>query len=78
MANNLWKEILSGYYSDPPGFCFYTFQMGFDGAPQLDKYGINLLHYSRGTNDVENVHKHYNTTFRYSAGIELGDCLLAE
>ena len=52
--------------------------MGSDGAPQLDKYGINLLHYSRGTNDVENVHKHYNTTFRYSAGIELGDCLLAE
>jgi len=24
-ANNLLKEILQGYYSDPPGFNFYTY-----------------------------------------------------
>jgi hypothetical protein len=77
-ANNLLKEILLGYYSDPPGFNFYRLRLGTDGKPTVDKYGLQLLHCNRGTNDVENGHKHYHTTFRYTAGIELGDCLLAE
>jgi hypothetical protein len=77
-ANNLLKEILLGFYSDPPGFDFYTLQLGEDGLPKTDKYGLQLLHCSRGTNDVENIHKHYATMFRYVTGIELGDCLLAE
>jgi predicted transport protein len=77
-ANNLLKEILLGFYSFPPGFDFYMLQLGEDGLPKTDKYGLQLLHCSRGTNDVENIHKHYATMFQYTTGIELGDCLLAE
>jgi hypothetical protein len=77
-ANNILKEILLGFYSDPPGFTFYQLQLDLCGTTKTDKYGLHLIHCSRGTNDVENIHKHYHTTFRYVAGIELGDCLLAE
>jgi hypothetical protein len=77
-ANNILKEILLGYYSDPPGVSFYRYQLNADGTPKVDKYGIKLIHCCCGTNDVENIHKHYHTIFRYTAGIELGDCLLAE
>ena len=77
-ANNLLKEILLGLYSDPPGFNFYHLEVDADGSPRTDKHGLQLLHCSRGTNDVENAHKNYNTTFRHIAGIEMGDCLLAE
>ena len=77
-ANNLLREILLGFYSDPPAFNFYRLRLGTDGGPVVDKYGLQLLHCNRGTNDVENGHKHYHTTFRYTAGIELGDGLLAE
>jgi hypothetical protein len=77
-AKSLLKEILLGYYSDPPGASFYRYQLSVDGMPKVDRHGINLIHCCRGTNDVENIHKHYHTIFRYTAGIELGDCLLAE
>jgi hypothetical protein len=73
---NLLTEILLGFYSDPPGIDFYMLHRGEDGLPKTNKYGLQLLHCSRGTNDVENIHKHYATMFRYATGIELGDCLL--
>jgi len=77
-ANNLLKEILPGHYSNPPGVNFYEFDLNDDGTPKVDKYGINLIHCSRGTNDVKNSHEHYHTIFRHVAGLELGDSLLTE
>jgi hypothetical protein len=77
-AKNILKDILLGYYSDPPGSNFYQYQLNADGMPKVDKYGIKLIRCCCGTNDVENIHKHYHTIFRYTAGIELGDFLLAE
>lgn len=77
-ANNVLKEIQRGYYSDPPGFNFYSFALDKDGNKKIDKFGIPLLRCSRGTNLVENVHKSYSSTFRAACGFELGDCMLAE
>jgi hypothetical protein len=77
-ANNILKEILLGFYSDPPGFDFYHFDIDNEGNPKTDKRGLSLLRCSRGTNDVENAHKHYATMFRHITGIELGDSILAE
>jgi len=77
-AKNLLKEILLGYYSDPPGFNFYTIELDSDGSPKTDKYGIHLIKCSRGTNDVENIHRYYHVAFQFGVGFEMGDCLLAE
>ena len=77
-ARQVLKEILQGYYSDPPGFSFYTYDINEDGSVRRDKWGIKLLLCRRGTNLVENIHRTYNRTFRRACGFELGDCLLAE
>jgi hypothetical protein len=76
-ANNfLTERILLGFqYSDPPGIDFYMLHLDEDGLPKTEKYGLQFLHCSRGTN-AENMHKHYATMFRYVTEIELGDCLL--
>lgn len=77
-AKNVLKEILQGFYSDPPGFNFYTLGLDGDGNAKLDKYGLPLIKCNRGTCDVENIHRYYHRAFKDSAGYELGDCLLAE
>ena len=77
-ARQVLREIIAGYYSDPPGIQFYSYEINDDGSVRRDKWGIELLHCSRGTNLVENIHRSYNRTFRYKCGFELGDCLLAE
>jgi hypothetical protein len=78
-ANNILREILKGYWSDPPGFSFYTARLGVDGQPKTNQYGLQLLDCNRGTNDVENDHKQYVTTFgTWHTGIQMSDCLLAE
>ena len=77
-AKNLLKEIQQGYYSDPPGVNFYTFELDAHGEIKKDRYGIELLKCSRGTSLTENGHKNYNATFRHRCGIELGDTLLRE
>ena len=56
-ANNVLKEILLGFYSDPPGISFYTNRLDKRGEPMVDQYGIALLDCNRGTNDVEAIHK---------------------
>lgn len=71
-------EILEGYYSDPPGFDFYTYKLDHEGAVEKDKYGIPLLESCRGTSRVESIHRQYNTLFRHYSGIELGDVLFRE
>ena len=56
-ANNVLKEILLGYYSDPPCISFYTNRLDKRGEPMVDQYGIALLDCNRGTKDVEPIHK---------------------
>jgi hypothetical protein len=78
-ANSVLHEILRGEASDPPGFEFYTQRLDAKGKSQTDKYGIQLLDCNRGTNDVENEHKQYVTTFgTWCAGVETSCTLLAE
>jgi hypothetical protein len=70
---------LKGYWSDPPGFSFYTARLGVDGQPKTNQYGLQLLDCNRGTNDVENDHKQYVTTFgTWHTGIQMSDCLSAK
>jgi hypothetical protein len=57
IANSVLKEILLGYYSDPPGYPLYTNRLGKKGEPMVDKFGITLLDWNRGTNDAEAIHK---------------------
>jgi hypothetical protein len=78
-ANNILKEILLGYFSDPPGFQFYSNRLDKKGEPMVDKYGIALLSCNRGTNDVEAIHKQLVTLFgTWCTGVEMSDALLAE
>ncbi len=77
-ADNILKEILKGWYSDPPDWNFYYYKLDKSGGREKDKNGIPLIRSRRGTSLVENVHRQYNTQFRHVCGIELGDCLLAE
>jgi hypothetical protein len=77
-ACNLLEEIKRGFYSDPPGFNFYKFDVDKKGEIKKDIYGIPLIRCCRGTNMVECVHRQYNTTFRHRSGIEMGDAQLSE
>ena len=78
-ANNVLHEILEGLISDPPGISFYSFKYGSDGTILKNKYGMELLTCNRGTNDVENIHKHLVTVFgTWNTGIEMSSCLLRE
>jgi hypothetical protein len=78
-ANNVLKEILDGYYSDPPGLELYTKKLGKSGAVLTNKYGLEIIECFRGTNRVESYHKNLTVTFgRWSVGIRMSDCLLAE
>jgi hypothetical protein len=77
-ARHLLKEILEGYYSDPPGFDFYSYQVDDNGNQKKDCNGISLLFSHRGTSHVEAIHRQYNTMFRHQSGIEMGDALFRE
>ena len=78
-ADNILREILEGLISDPPGHSFYTVAMGADGSPVTNEYGFDILFCNRGTNDVENFHKHLIATFaNWHNGLEMSDCLLRE
>ena len=78
-ANNLLKEILQGYYSDPPGVSFYTLRLNRKGDVMKNRYGFELIECNRGTNRTENFHKQILTTFgTWHTGIEMSDCLTAE
>jgi hypothetical protein len=78
-ANNVLNEILLGYYSDPPGFSFYTSRLDKRGEPMVDKYGIALINCNRGTNDVEAIHKQLVALYgSWCTGVEMSDALLSE
>jgi hypothetical protein len=77
-ANNLLQEIRQGLYSDPPGFNFYAVELDSSGKVKTDKYGLSRIRCCRGTNSVENAHRHYVTAFRHPTGYELGDAIISE
>ena len=78
-ANNVLKDILAGYYSDPPDLNFYTKKLGKNGEIVSNQYGLEVMECFRGTNRTESYHKNLAVTFgSWHVGIELSDCLLAE
>ena len=75
-ASNLLKEILCGYYADPPGYSFYSQRLNSKGEPAFDEHGMELIDCNRGTNDVENSHKQIVSTFGgWHASISFSDDL---
>ena len=78
-ANNVLKEILLGFYSDPPGISFYTNRLNKQGEPMVDQYGIALLDCNRGTNDVEAIHKQLVALYgTWKTGVQMSDALLSQ
>lgn len=78
-ANNVLKEVLKGFYSDPPGISFYTNRLDRRGEPMVDQYGISLLDCNRGTNDVEAIHKQRVALYgTWKTGVQMSDALLSE
>ena len=78
-ANQVLKEILQGYYSDPPDANLYCKKMSSDGQYVLkNKYGMDLIECHRGTNRVEAYHKHLVPAVRSrNFGVKMADYLLA-
>jgi hypothetical protein len=78
-ADNILKEILLGYHSDPPDMSFYRYQLTVSGDIKRDHLGIALLECDRGTSGVENDHKHIASTYgKWPMGFAMGDCVLTE
>lgn len=78
-ANNVLKDILDGYYSDPPDLVYYTKKLGTNGDVVMNQFGMEVLECCRGTNRTESFHKNLTVTFgRWNVGVEMSDCLLAE
>jgi hypothetical protein len=78
-ANGVLSEILKGYYTDPPTETFYHYKTTLSGEVVCDNLGLKLITCTRGTNVVENVHKHLQAPFgSTSCGFEMSDCVLAE
>ena len=77
-ADNVLKEIMCGFYSDPPGFEMYNKKLR-NGKVMQNKYGMDMIECCRGTNRTEAYHKQLVTTFgSWHTGVEMSDCLLAE
>ena len=77
-ADNVLKEIMCGFYSDPPGFEMYSKRLR-NGKVMKNKYGMDMIECCRGTNRTEAYHKQLVTTFgSWHTGVEMSDCLLAE
>ena len=78
-ANNLLKEILLGYASDPPGVSMYMFKIDKDGEIQQNKYGLPLYYCLRGTGLTEVGHKQLlQSVGTCATGIEMSDAIRSE
>ena len=80
-ANNILKEILRGYYSDPPGVSMYTKKLRSNGSGlvKTNKFGMEEIECCRGTNRVEAYHKNLNDTFgSWHVGVSMTEVLLTE
>ena len=77
-ANNVLREILSGYYSDPPGVPMYRKKIGIDGSVMKNKYDMDVIDCMRGTNRTEAVHKGLVSTFGgWNMGVEMSSYVIA-
>jgi hypothetical protein len=78
-SGNLLKEILEGYYSNPPGITLYNKRLNSDGTVMKNEYSMEMIELARGTNRTEAYHKNIINTFgTWSKGVEMSDCLLRE
>ena len=78
-AKGILREILKGYYSDPPGVCMYNKRTRKDGTVHKNQYGMDMIECIRGTNRTEAYHKNLIIAFRsLHTGIEMSDALLSE
>ena len=78
-ANNILKEILKGYASDPPGVPMYIERVDRNGDTKQNKYGLPLFFCLRGTGLTEAVHKQMLQSIGSSSmGIEMSDCVHLE
>ena len=78
-ADNLLKEILLGYYSDPPGVPMYTKELKPDGSIAKNKYGMDKIECCQGTNCVEAFHKNLEVSFGgWPVGVAMASVLLSE
>ena len=62
-AKGVLREILKGYYSDPPGVSMYNKKKQKDGSVKKNKYGMDMIECIRGTNRTEAYHKNLIITF---------------
>ena len=77
--NNVLKEIVNGFYSDPPGVQWYTKCLKKNGSVVKNKYGMEMIDCARGNNYTEACHENLVTTFgSWNTGVEMSVCLLAE
>ena len=77
-ADTVLKEILQGFYSDPPGFDMYTKSLNRDGSITTNKYEMEMIESCRGTNWTEAYHKQRVTMFgTWHTGVKMSECLLA-
>jgi hypothetical protein len=77
-ANNVLREILEGYYSDPPGVAMYRKKISGDGSIVKNKYEMDVIECLRGTNGTEAVHKGLASVFGgWNMGVEMSSYVLA-
>ena len=62
MSDNMLREILHGFYSDPPGFDMYNKILSRDRSILNNKYGMEIIECCRGTNRTEAYHKQIVTS----------------
>jgi hypothetical protein len=78
-ANNLLKEILRGFGSDPPGVAMYLHKLDSNGEIKRNKYGLPLYFCLRGTGLTEATHKQLLQSIGTCAtGIEMSDAIRSE
>jgi hypothetical protein len=78
-ANNVLKEILKGYASDPPGVALYLKRLDRNGEPMTNKFDLEQYYCLRGTGLTEVHHKQMVQSIgTWSTGIEMSDAVRQE
>jgi hypothetical protein len=78
-ANNVLKEILAGYASDPPGLTMYLRKLTEKGKEKTNVYGLPVFFCLRGTGLTESHHKQFlQSVGIWQMGIELADAIRQE